>query len=282
MRWDLKTRSLNTELPGGRRRSIIMGILNVTPDSFSDGGQFLAPADALRQARQMASDGADIIDIGGESTRPGAAPVDAETEKQRVVPIVEALASDGMIVSVDTSKPSVARAALDAGAEIVNDVTGLSSEDMLAVIADRVPGVVTMHMQGEPRTMQNNPTYRDVVGEVRDALVASAERAEGCGLARSQICIDPGIGFGKTTAHNWTLLASTDVLAATGYNVLIGHSRKWFLGELLGEEDPGKRDDLTAAVAVAAVLRGASVVRVHNVSLIRRAAAVADAIVGAD
>lgn len=282
MRWDLKTRSLNTEQAGGTHRTIVMGILNVTPDSFSDGGQFLAPDDALAQARQMVADGADIVDIGGESTRPGAESVAAEEEVQRVVPIIKVLASDGLVVSVDTSKPLVAHEALQAGAEIVNDVSGLASDDMLAVLADMSPGVVTMHMQGEPRTMQHNPTYRDVVGEVRDALVASAERAEQVGLRRSQICIDPGIGFGKTSAHNWTLLGATDVLAATGYNVLIGHSRKRFLGELLGDQDPSQRDDATAAVATAAVLRGASIVRVHNVSLIRRAVTVADAIVGAD
>ena len=282
MRWDLKTRSLNTEQAGGTHRTIVMGILNVTPDSFSDGGQFLAPDDALAQARQMVSDGADIVDVGGESTRPGAEPVAVEEEIQRVVPIIKALASDGLVVSVDTSKPLVAHEALRAGAEIVNDISGLASDDMLAVLADTSPGVVAMHMQGEPRTMQHHPTYRDVVGEVRDALVASAERAEQVGLRQSQICIDPGIGFGKTSAHNWTLLGATDVLAATGYNVLIGPSRKRFLGELLGDQKPSQRDDATGAVATAVVLRGASIVRVHNVSLIRRAVTVADAIVGAD
>lgn len=259
-----------------------MGVLNVTPDSFSDGGLFVEPQVALARARRMIAEGADIIDVGGESTRPGAEEVSERQEIERVLPIIETLAAEGIVVSIDTSKAAVARVALGAGAEIVNDVTGLRDDNMLQVVTELTPGVVVMHMQGDPRSMQERPTYRDVVGEVRDGLIVAAARAETGGLRSSQILIDPGIGFGKTSDHNWSLLAAIDIFAATGYGVLIGASRKRFLGQLLNEQDPLGRDNATAAVAVASVLRGASVLRVHNVSLIRRAVTVADAIVGAE
>jgi dihydropteroate synthase len=282
MRWDLRSKSLTTDVAGGDQRTILMGVLNLTPDSFSDGGTYLEHAAALDRAQQMVTEGADVIDVGGESTRPGADEVPIQEELARVLPIVETLSADGIVVSIDTSKPEVARHALESGAEIVNDVTGLRNPDMLSVLSETGPGVVVMHMQGDPSSMQQYPSYQDVVGEVRDELLQSAARAKSAGLLASQVFVDPGIGFGKTTQHNWSLLAATDILAATGYGVLIGVSRKRFLGELLNEPDPALRDDATAAAAVACVLRGASALRVHNVSLLRRAATVADAIVRAE
>jgi dihydropteroate synthase len=241
-----------------------MGILNVTPDSFSDGGRFVDRDQALRHARRMVADGADIIDIGGESTRPGAAPVAVDEELGRVVPLVEALARDGIPVSIDTQKPEVMRAALAAGAGMVNDVCALQEPGAVDAAVAGHAAVCLMHMQGEPRTMQAEPRYDDVVAEVRDFLLERARRCEEAGIARARIVIDPGFGFGKTMAHNLALLRSLRVLADTGYPVLVGLSRKSMLGAIAGR-DVNERASASVAAALAAVARGAAIVRVHDV-----------------
>lgn len=252
-----------------------MGILNVTPDSFSDGGRFADPAAALAHGRALAAEGAHWIDVGGESTRPGAAPVPEDEELRRVVPVVEALAADGLAVSIDTRKPAVARAAVAAGARMVNDVSASLGD----VAAELGVAWVAMHAQGEPATMQIDPRYDDVVAEVHDHLVARAEAARAAGVP--EVWIDPGIGFGKTMAHNLELLAHLDVLVGTGYPVLIGTSRKAFLGHLTGRSDgadgPTPVDDrLEGSVATAAwaLAAGAAMVRVHDVRATVQAAAV--------
>ena len=205
----------------------VMGIVNVTPDSFSDGGKWLDPERAIEHALRLEAEGAAILDVGGESTRPGAEPVDAEEELRRVLPVVEALAERAAApISIDTSKAAVARAAIDAGAEIVNDVTGLEGDpEMPAVVADAGVGVCVMHMRGTPRTMQANPEYDDVVSEVKGYLAERVERLAEAGVDRERICLDPGIGFGKTTAHNLELLRRVEELHELGRPVLVGHSR---------------------------------------------------------
>ena len=245
-------------------RPRVMGILNVTPDSFSDGGRFVDRERALAHARRMVADGADIIDIGGESTRPGATAVPVDTELERVVPLVEALAREGILVSVDTQKPDVMRAALAAGAGMVNDVRALQAPGAIEAAATGHAAVCLMHMQGEPRTMQAEPRYADVVTEVRDFLVGRAQACEAAGIARARIVIDPGFGFGKTVAHNLALLRGLRVLAETGYPVLAGLSRKSMLGGLAGR-DVNDRAAASVAAALAAVARGAAIVRVHDV-----------------
>jgi len=245
-------------------RPRVMGILNVTPDSFSDGGRFVDRERALAHARRMVADGADIIDIGGESTRPGATAVPVDTELERVVPLVEALAREGILVSVDTQKPDVMRAALAAGAGMVNDVRALQAPGAIEAAATGHAAVCLMHMQGEPRTMQAEPRYADVVTEVRDFLVGRAQACEAAGIARARIVIDPGFGFGKTVAHNLALLRGLRVLAETGYPVLAGLSRKSMLGGLAGR-DVNDRAAASVAAALAAVARGAGIVRVHDV-----------------
>lgn len=260
-------------------RALIMGIVNVTPDSFSDGGRFFEAERAISLGLRLAAEGADIVDVGGESTRPGADPVEAAEEIRRVLPVVETLSDAGLTVSIDTAKAEVAQAALESGAAIVNDVSALGSKDMAAVVAGHQAGLVLMHMQGTPRTMQTDPTYDDVVAEVRDFLVERAALAIRSGVAPDHIAVDPGIGFGKTLEHNLALLRHLDVLVGTGYPVLIGASRKSFLGALTGEEDPEDRDIATAATSALAVAAGVSVVRVHNVAVSRPAVQVADAMV---
>ena len=245
-------------------RPRVMGILNVTPDSFSDGGRFVDRERALAHARRMVADGADIIDIGGESTRPGATAVPVDTELERVVPLVEALAREGILVSVDTQKPDVMRAALAAGAGMVNDVRALQAPGAIEAAATGHAAVCLMHMQGEPRTMQAEPRYADVVTEVRDFLVGRAQACEAAGIARARIVIDPGFGFGKTVAHNLALLRGLRVLAETGYPVLAGLSRKSMLGGLAGR-DVNDRAAASVAAALAAVAHGAGIVRVHDV-----------------
>jgi len=252
-------------------------VVNVTPDSFSDGGRFFSPEQAIEHGRRLIGDGADIVDVGGESTRPGAEAVSEEEESRRVLPVIEALASGGAVVSVDTSKPTVAWAAIEAGAVIVNDVS--ASPEMVEIAARTGAGLVMMHMQGTPRTMQVEPTYVDVVREVRDFLVQRAAFAIERGVDRSQIVIDPGIGFGKTLDHNLDILTHIDVLVGTGYPVLIGTSRKSFLGLLTGETMPERRDLATAATTALAVAAGVFAVRVHNVAVSRPAMQVADAMV---
>lgn len=243
-----------------------MGVVNVTPDSFSDGGRFADHAAAIAHGRALAAEGADWVDVGGESTRPGAEPVAEAEELRRVVPVVEALAADGLRVSIDTRKPAVARAAVAAGASLLNDV----GAHLGAVAAEFGVAWAAMHAQGEPATMQRAPRYGDVVREVRDLLVARATSALAAGVP--EVWIDPGIGFGKTSAHNLTLLARLDELVATGLPVLVGTSRKGFLGALLGRSDgvevPVPVDDRlegSLATATWAMACGARMVRVHDV-----------------
>lgn len=259
-----------------------MGILNVTPDSFSDGGRWTDSGAAITRGRALAEIGADIIDVGGESTRPGAASVDAAEELARVVPVVEALAAEGIVVSIDTSKPSVAVAAIDAGAEIVNDVTGLSDPDMIETCSDTGAGVVIMHMLGDPRTMQLDPTYEDVVADVAGFLGNRTEAAVAAGIDISRIVVDPGIGFGKTIRHNLALIDGINRLG-DGRPVLIGASRKAFLGSILDEagrpSSPEDREYATAATTALAIANGAAIVRVHDVASAVDAGRTADAIV---
>ncbi len=273
LRWRLRTRVLD-DADG----TPIMGILNVTPDSFSDGGDHLDLEDAVAAAHRMVADGASLIDVGGESTRPGAVPVEEAEERRRVVPVVRALAAEGIIVSVDTSKASVAAEAIDAGAEVVNDVTGLRDPALRAVCAETEVGVVAMHMQGRPRTMQDAPRYGDVVVEVADYLERSVAAAVDAGIDEASIVVDPGIGFGKTLQHNLELMANAAEVGR-GRPVLIGHSRKRFLGTLTGLSDPKARDAATAVASALAVLAGVSVVRVHDVAATSLALSVADAMV---
>ena len=275
--WKLRSRSLTNA-----DHTLVMGVVNATPDSFSDGGQWAEPRAAIRRGFKLWDDGADLIDVGGESTRPGAEPVGVDEELARVIPVVEALASHGIIVSIDTSKPEVAAAAVAAGAEIVNDVTGLASPEMVELCEETGVGVVIMHMLGDPRSMQSDPTYDDVVADVaaflRDRTAAAIKR----GIDSSRIIVDPGVGFGKTFEHNLALLAGIHDLG-NGPPVLIGASRKSFLGTILERagrpSDPADRDTATAAAVALAVVGGAAAVRVHNVASAVDAARTADAIV---
>jgi dihydropteroate synthase len=245
-------------------RPRVMGILNVTPDSFSDGGRFFDRERALDHARRMLADGADLIDVGGESTRPGAAAVDEADELARVIPVIDELAREGALVSVDTMKPAVMRAAVAAGAAMINDVNALRLPGALEAAASTDAAVCLMHMQGEPRTMQDAPGYDDVVAEVRDFLVERAQACEALGIARERIVLDPGFGFGKTLAHNVALVRALPELVATGYPVLAGLSRKSSLGAITGRQG-SERLAASLAAALAAVARGASIVRVHDV-----------------
>ena len=243
-----------------------MGIVNVTPDSFSDGGLYFDAARAIAHGRELVEAGADVLDIGGESTRPGADPVGEQEELDRVLPVIEGLAGT-VPISVDTSKAGVARAAIEAGAAIVNDVTALRGDpDMAAVCSGAGVEVVLMHMLGEPRTMQDDPRYADPVSEIRDFLLERARFALGHGIERGRIWIDPGIGFGKTVSHNLALLGGTGDLAATGFPVLVGASRKAFIGRI--DEGAAEADRLggTIAACLAAAERGASMLRVHDVA----------------
>ncbi len=263
------------------RRTCVMGILNVTPDSFSDGGRFADSTTAIERALRLAADGADIIDIGGESTRPGAAAITAEEEKQRVLPVIEALAGRLTIpISVDTYKADIARAALDAGAALVNDVSGFSFDPAMAdLVAERGVPVVLMHIKGTPRNMQKNPEYVSVMGEISDYLRTQADVALAAGITADKIIIDPGIGFGKTAEHNLEIIRRLRELTALGYPVLLGPSRKAFIGKILGTE-VDQRLEGTAAAVSAAVLNGAAIVRVHDVKEMGRVVKVADAIAG--
>jgi len=247
-------------------RPAVMGIVNVTPDSFSDGGRYLDPDAAVAHGLALVVAGADVLDVGGESTRPGAEPVAEAEERRRVLPVIERLAADaGVPVSVDTRKASVAAAALVAGATIVNDVAAGTDPEMFGVVADAGAGLVVMHMQGEPVTMQQSPHYDDVVAEVGDFLLARLERARSAGVADSALCVDPGLGFGKTAEHNLTLLARLrELVARVEVPVLVGPSRKSFIANSLGD-DLLARDDGTLATSVWAVDHGARIVRVHEV-----------------
>lgn len=249
------------------RHARIMGILNTTPDSFSDGGHHQRIGDALEHARQMISEGVDIIDIGGESTRPGADAVAATDEIERTAPVISAIRAewDGLI-SIDTSKADVARAALDAGADIVNDVAGLAGDpEMTRVCAEAGCGVVVMHMKGEPRTMQSSPSYVDVVREVREFFEERFATLTAAGIAAEAICFDPGIGFGKTVEHNLQLLRSLDQLVVAGCPILLGVSRKSFIGRILGDNDLSLREWPTVAITTHGRELGAMIHRVHAV-----------------
>jgi dihydropteroate synthase len=248
----------------------LMGIVNVTPDSFSDGGEFLDQTRAIEQCLRLADDGADLLDVGGESTRPGAVPVGEEEEIRRVVPVIAEVARRVSVpISIDTTKAAVARHALDAGAAIVNDISGLRFDPhMPEVCAHAQAGIVCMHMQGTPQTMQIDPRYTDVVREVADYLAQRLAALEACGIARERVVIDPGIGFGKTPDHNLTILKNIARFRALGRPVLIGHSRKRFLAKILGRT----LDETSAAtlgVSVAAALAGADLLRVHDVRATR-------------
>lgn len=248
------------------RRPRVMGIVNVTPDSFSDGGRALDPASALARARSLAAEGADLLDVGGESSRPGAAVVPLDEELRRVIPAVEAIRSalPHLPISVDTVKPEVARHALESGASILNDIAGLTDPAMLRLAAETDCGVVLMHMAGTPATMQIRPTYEDVVEEVRAFLLRRVEAAEASGISRERIAIDPGIGFGKTFAHNLQLLRNLDRFANLGCVVLVGISRKGLLGTITGRPVDG-RETASVVSSLAAADRGARVLRVHDV-----------------
>jgi dihydropteroate synthase len=262
----------------------VMGIVNVTPDSFSDGGLYLDPAAAIAHGLTLRDEGAAVLDVGGESTRPGAASIPADEEAARVVPVIRALASEAAVpISVDTTKASVAAAAIEAGATIVNDISaGRNDPDLLGVVADAGAGYIAVHMQGEPATMQHEPHYEDVLGEVGAFLLARIDAAVAAGISRDAVMADPGIGFGKTGAHNLTVLAGVSALAErVGAPVLVGASRKAFIGRLLGVDDPSARDDGTLATVVWALDQGASMVRVHDVRGAQRAAALLHVLEGA-
>ena len=260
-----------------------MGILNVTPDSFSDGGEWFAFDRAVERARTLVREGADIIDIGGESTRPRADPVGVDEELRRVVPVVHSRRGAGSQISVDTATLTVAEAAVDAGASLVNDVTAFRQEPELAgFVADHDCDCCLMHMLGDPRTMQDDPRYDDVVDEVRAFLEERVEFAVREGVCEERILLDPGIGFGKTLEHNLELLRRLDRIATIGFPVVIGTSRKSFLGRLTGRENPHDRVAATVATTVLALERGASVFRVHDVAPTKDALAVATATLRAD
>jgi dihydropteroate synthase len=263
-----------------------MGVVNVTPDSFSDGGLFLDAERAIAHGAELAAQGAEILDVGGESTRPGAAAVDAAEELRRVEPVVRGLADspdpDAVAISIDTSKLEVAEAALDAGATIVNDVTALRADPGIAgLVAERGAGLVLMHMLGDPRTMQVDPTYDDVVADVCAFLAERAEAAVAAGVAEERIWLDPGIGFGKTLEHNLELLGRLGEIASLGFPLVIGASRKSFIATIDGS-DVGERIGGTIAASVLAAANGADVLRVHDVAEMAQALRVAEAVLGAD
>ncbi len=249
------------------RRPLVVGVLNATPDSFSDGGLYLSPEDAAERVRAMAGEGADWIDVGGESTRPGSEPVEAGEQIHRVLPAVRAAVARGVVVSIDTADADVADAALGEGASIINDVTAGRGDERMSAVMCRATGVVLMHMLGTPRTMQQQPTYGDVVAEVASFL---QERVAAVGVEQSRVMLDPGIGFGKTMRHNLDLLAATRRLADLGHPLLIGTSRKRFIGTLTGELDSDRRQFGTAATAAWAITHGAVAVRVHDVRAMRQ------------
>jgi dihydropteroate synthase len=241
-----------------------MGILNVTADSFSDGGRFLAETRAIEHGLALLGDGADLVDVGGESTRPGAVAVPLDEELARVMPVIRALVREGAAVSVDTMKPEVMRAAIEAGCAMVNDVNAFRAEGAIAAVASSGAGLCVMHMKGTPATMQADPSYDDVVAEVRMVLLERAQALEAAGVSRDRIAIDPGFGFGKTGAHNRALIARLGELATSGYPVVAGLSRKRMIGEITGRP-VGERMAGSVAAALLAVQNGARIVRVHDV-----------------
>ncbi|MBI1912534.1 MAG: dihydropteroate synthase [Deltaproteobacteria bacterium] len=259
-------------------RTLVMGVLNVTPDSFSDGGLFLDRDKAVERALEMVEQGSDWIDIGGESSRPGAEPVSAEEEIRRVVPVIELIAKKGVTVSIDTTKSKVARAALDAGAEIVNDISAMSMDsDMASVCAESKCPVILMHMRGTPKTMQSNIKYNDLISEVYGYLLSRIEYAESSGIEANNIIIDPGLGFGKSREGNFEIIKSLSEFKSLGKPILIGASRKSFIGKTLGA-DLDARVTGTVAASVIAIQNGAGIIRVHDVVEARLSADMADAI----
>ena len=260
MSWKCSSYEFDTRMP------VIMGILNVTPDSFSDGGMHASADAAIEHALRMVEEGAHIIDVGGESTRPGAAPVAVEEELARTVEVVRALADQGICVSIDTRHAEVARACVEAGASVINDVSGFRDPAMVEVARACDAGLVVMHMKGEPATMQDDPVYDDVVNEVRDYLADQARMLEEAGVSRERICLDPGPGFGKTAKQTRELMLNLHELARLGYPLMVAVSRKSYLGVLYGIENPLERDDVSAEESLAAVELGASIVRTHNVA----------------
>jgi dihydropteroate synthase len=275
--WQLRQRSIDFgPLPR------LMGILNVTPDSFSDGGKFLDARQAIDHGLRLEDEGADLLDIGGESTRPYADPVSTEDELRRIMPVVEGLVGRAAIpLSIDTSKPAVARAALEAGAEIVNDVTALSDPQMRQVVRELQPGLCAMHMRGTPQTMQNEPTYADVVREIGEYLQQRRDQLTADGVAVARVCLDPGIGFGKTTSHNLELLQNCWRFHALGCPLLVGFSRKGLIGKVLGDPDA---DRLAGGLGVASSLarQGVQILRVHEVAPYRQTLALYAASGGMD
>jgi dihydropteroate synthase len=271
--WRLRDTSIDVT------QGLLMGVINVTPDSFSDGGLNLEADAAVSSALDLHRVGAGIIDVGGESTRPGAEPVEAGVEIARVLPVVERLVAEGIVVSVDTSKAEVARAAVAAGAQVVNDVTASSDPEMAPLLAELGVGVVLMHSSGEPRTMQEDPRYDDVVAEVAEFLDTRARSLIDAGVDPAAIVVDPGIGFGKTVTHNLELIAGLESLAELGYPVVLGASRKSFLGAVTGIEEASARDGVTAVTTALGFERGARIFRVHDVATSRVALAVVAAIV---
>ena len=262
-----------------RQRTLVMGIVNVTPDSFSDGGSYPSVDDAVKHGIQMVSDGADLLDVGGESTRPGSDPVTAEEELARVVPVIQRLTHElpDTPVSVDTRKSEVARSALEAGAAIVNDIAAGADPDMFQTVRQARAGMVLMHMKGEPKTMQEEPTYYDVVAEVRGFLGERVEAAVAAGITLDQLCIDPGLGFGKTLEHNLAILHDIDALHHLDVPVLVGPSRKRFIGALTDTEVDDRLEG-TAGVVAWCAARGVDIVRVHDVKEMVRVVRVVDAI----
>jgi dihydropteroate synthase len=272
-------RCRDRELPLGER-TLVMGIVNVTPDSFSDGGLLAAPEAAVKHGLRLLEEGADLLDVGGESTRPGSDPVDAAEERERVVPVLERLRGEApeALLSVDTRKAAVAEAALAAGADLVNDVGAGGDPDMFGLVAATGAGLVLMHMRGEPKTMQDDPTYDDVVAEVRAFLADRLETAVAAGIARDRLAVDPGIGFGKRLEHNLEVLGAVGALRDLGVPVVVGASRKRFVGELTGVEEPADRLEGSLGAAVWCAAQGVEVVRVHDVLATVRALRVVDAI----
>ncbi|HUE74026.1 MAG TPA: dihydropteroate synthase [Pirellulaceae bacterium] len=276
--WQLKGRTLEFgKVP------LLMGIVNVTPDSFSDGGQFLGREEAIRQSLKLLDEGADILDVGGESTRPYATPVDEREELRRVIPVLEAVhqARPAAILSIDTSKAAVAKAAIDAGAEIINDVSGLEDPAMIGVARQSLSGVCAMHMQGTPQSMQDNPFYEDVAEDIFSYLLARRDALTAAGIDRARICLDPGIGFGKTHQHNLTLMANCWRLHDLGCPLLVGHSRKGFIGKVLGDQE-AERMFGTIGGAMSLAAQGVQILRVHDVLAVRQALALFAACGGVD
>jgi len=276
--WQLRTRQIEFS-----QQPLLMGIVNVTPDSFSDGGLSFAAEAAIERALQLVADGADLLDIGGESTRPYATVISPEEELRRVLPVLKAICQQVKVpVSIDTSKASVARAAIDAGVEIVNDVTGLEGDaDMLSLVRSTRAGVCVMHMQGTPQTMQDAPRYQNVVEEIFAYLTARNEALKSAGIEPARICLDPGIGFGKTHQHNLTLLAHCERFHALGQPLLVGHSRKGFIGKVL-EDKETDRTAGTIGASCALAAHGVQILRVHDVKPVKQALALFAAAGGID